>query len=365
MAGVYLHIPFCRKKCAYCDFVSFPLAQDVQQRYAQAVVQEICRRAPQMRRIAFETLFVGGGTPSVLDLALLAQMVEALQTHLTLGRTEWTIEANPESITAQKLDAWREMGFNRISIGVQSFCDAQLQAVGRLHDAQTARRAVCLAQASGFERTSVDLICGLPGQDEASLLQSVTCAAQLGVGHVSVYQLQLEEATPLTAAVRAGRVQVPDDDQTAQMMDRAIALLARLGYGRYEVSNFAKPGQECRHNQGYWRRSPYAGFGLAAHSFLDGRRIANTSELAAYLAGDTCQSVQTLTPRDAHEETLMLSLRTREGVPAAALSQTERTRADDFVEKGLLFFRQDAYCATLRGYEVLNSLIVALLDDIQ
>jgi len=364
MAGIYLHIPFCAKKCDYCDFVSFPgCGRDQQAAYVRAMIREIRQRSEKLRSWIFDTLFVGGGTPSVLETDLLKEVIEAVRAHLSVRTVEWTIEANPESTSAEKLKCWRDLGFNRISFGVQSFDDAQLRAVGRLHDSARAKAAVREAFACGFERVSVDLICALPGQTQPTLMESIDAANELGVSHISLYQLQLEENTPLTKRVLRGITQVPDEDLTADLMAAAVDRLEALGFLRYEVSNFAKPGQESLHNLGYWKRTPYVGFGLAAHSFEDPLRIGNTENMAEYLAGRWQLSCEAVDEIGAKEEKIMLGLRIRDGVKIADLSKRAQEKARYFEKMGLLEEKNGAFCATKRGYEVLNSLIVELMEE--
>jgi len=263
MLGLYLHLPFCATHCTYCPFaISTDLA--LQNDYTAAMLREI-RAAPPSR---VDTIYLGGGTPSRTALENLAQVFAALRERFTIELgAEITLEANPEDVTGEALRAWRELGVNRLSVGVQSFHDAELAAIGRIHDRARAIDAVQLIVASGV-RASLDLILGLPQQTAQSFRETLDTAIALGAGHLSLYMLDLEERTPLEVQVARGRVVLPEDDLVADLYVEAVQRLGAAGLRQYEISNFARPGDESRHNLRYWHRAEYHGFGMGAHSFL-------------------------------------------------------------------------------------------------
>ncbi|MDD5627726.1 MAG: radical SAM family heme chaperone HemW [Elusimicrobia bacterium] len=267
--GLYVHIPFCSGKCAYCDFTSFPGRAGDIPRYLAALEAEAALRGPLP---AVETLYIGGGTPSELGAAQIAELFA----RLPQGRyAEVTFEANPESLDRDRLAALRRAGVTRLSLGFQSLDDTVLRRAGRRHSAEAARTAFRLARAGGDWSLSLDLICGLPGQDFS---RDLAAALALAPDHLSVYGLDLHEGTPLA---RSGFV--PDEDRGREMLELAIDRIAAAGLEHYEISNFAKPGHESRHNLNYWGAGEYVGLGCAAASHLDGERSRNTADLGEYL----------------------------------------------------------------------------------
>ena len=367
MAGIYVHIPFCRKKCLYCDFVSFPACGEgdffIMNDYAAALENEMAARRESVSRIIFDTVFFGGGTPSFLEGDCFARIVNDIRKNFIIAKhAEFTIEANPESLTLAKAAQWLESGVNRISIGVQSFDNGELEIIGRVHDGDMAKNAVAIAKAAGFQSISLDLICGLPNQTIESLIKNIDTAAQLQVQHVSCYQLQVEENTPLCAQVKSGHLAVPSDDAYADMMNAAAKRLEHHGYQRYEVSNFAKQGFGCRHNMNYWQRGEYIGLGVAAHSLLCGVRMANTESLGKYLRGNWEDGRELLSAYDIETEQVMLSLRTSAGIDIKSLSDEQVSRAVSLAARGLLSEAEGRFFATDRGFEVLNSVILFLLE---
>ncbi len=269
--ALYIHIPFCKKRCSYCDFSTEAIARDddAVQSYVERLVVELFRvsRAGELSQV--ESVYIGGGTPTHLGLSKLSGLLYALSLSMSLSpeRCEVTMEANPESLTDRIVcDAWA-MGVNRLSIGVQSFDDGVLQTLGRAHDAEGALRAIETAKLR-FQNVSCDLMCGIPGQSEASLRRSVEAAVEAGVSHVSVYPLSVERGTPLARSIEAGMMVESDDDEQADHMRAAEELLVSAGFHRYEVASYAKPGFECRHNRAYWTGAPYLGLGSSAVSML-------------------------------------------------------------------------------------------------
>lgn len=333
MLGLYLHLPFCATHCTYCPFaISTDLT--LQGEYTEAMVREIAKRSAERGAQSAEaggasalgalssalrecdTLYFGGGTPSRTALANLARIFAALREHFEFAPDlEITLEANPEDVTGEAVQAWRELGVNRLSVGVQSFQDAELAAIGRIHDRARALEAVRTIVASGM-RASLDLILGLPQQTAASFRETLDTAVDLGAGHLSLYMLDLEERTPLEVQVARGRVALPEDDLVADLYVEAVARLEAAGLHQYEISNFARAGEESRHNLRYWRRAEYLGFGMGAHSFVGDERFANTRDIRRYieLSPNARDFSETLGPEEVRRERIFLALRQAAGV---------------------------------------------------
>jgi putative oxygen-independent coproporphyrinogen III oxidase len=305
MAGLYVHIPFCVSKCSYCDFYSLPGQLDNLNAYIEAV----CREAVSYGKMSFTTLFIGGGTPSLLGAEGLARLMRGLKANYNLENLrETTLEANPESLSSAFLNCALGWGFNRISIGVQSLNDIELTKVGRVHNATQAVQALESARRAGFRNISADVILGLPGQDPQSLNTTLETLIGLELDLLSLYCLALEPHTPLALNPPAD---LPSDDVQADFYAEAVQLLERRGYRHYEISNFARPGYECRHNLNYWRAGDYVGLGPAAASHLKGSRYKNKADLAAYLSdpGGQREDVEKLNRSEKAGEETVLRLR--------------------------------------------------------
>ncbi len=330
MAGLYIHIPYCKRKCRYCDFVSFAGRDDFLA-YTAALITEMRLYSPMMRGRDFDTVFIGGGTPSMLPAGLIGRIIgEARQCFSVAPDAEITVECNPESVTGIKLLEYSNAGVNRLSIGMQSADDKVLSAIGRIHTAEQFVSAFDLAREAGFYNINVDIMHGLPCQDIDSYLASIRLAAELGAEHISSYSLILEAGTPLYDDVMAGKVILPDEDETADMEDAGFELLASLGYERYEISNFAKPGFRCRHNLNYWNNGDYLGLGVNAHSALhiNGKwvRFANKATVGEYmgdLGGGRLPVAETEEVGREEEmfECIMMGLRKTDGVDRAEFEE--------------------------------------------
>lgn len=326
MAGLYIHIPFCRRKCAYCDFVSFADRVDFLP-YTAALITEMRLYSPLIKEKTFDTVFIGGGTPSLLPAGLISRIMdEARECFDIADDAEITIECNPESIDEIKLNEYKAAGVNRLSIGMQSSDDNVLAAIGRIHDRAKFLSAYALAENAGFTNINIDIMHGLPMQSVESYLDSVRLAAELGVQHISSYSLILEEHTRLYNEVVSGKITLPDEDDTADMQDVGIELLESLGYKRYEISNFAKEGFECRHNINYWNNGDYLGLGVNAHSAMHLRdkwvRFRNHETIEEYvkLLGENklpLAETQEVEREDEMFECIMMGLRKIEGVSRA------------------------------------------------
>ncbi len=338
--GLYIHVPFCHARCGYCDFVTFTGKEARIDGYVENLVKEMelfVRSEPAVGP-SVSTIFFGGGTPSILEREHLETLFAALKTNFSpLTTLETTLEANPESVTAEKAAAWRSVGINRISLGLQAMDDALLKAMGRLHDVAQFMRAYNDLRKAGFDNLNIDLIYGFPGQSLEAWKQTVTRSADLAPEHLALYSLLVEEHTPFAVAGVT-----TDNDLQAQMYEWARHYLRGKGYPQYEVSNFARPDRECRHNLLYWRAQDYAGLGVGAVGSIQGVRWQNYKTLDLYErairdARLPRASVEQLDPATRRFERLMLGLRLREGMPwSDDLAPTWRVQRDRLASEGLL-----------------------------
>ncbi len=320
--SVYLHIPFCEVKCGYCDFFSVPRGFedfDLQKEYVDALIREIHERSGEFSGRPVLSVFFGGGTPSLLAPELLEKIFDALARHFSWSpETEITLETNPKTVSLEKLKAFRSLGVNRVSIGVQSFQDRFLKTLGRIHDGNDARRTVHDAREAGFANVSCDLIFALPGQTFADWENDLKTAIGLGTDHLSAYHLTIEANTPFETLHRQNRLALPSEDDGVRMLTWTREALAAAGLPAYEISNFARPGFECVHNRNYWRYGEYAGFGTGAAGFLrsegGGIRRHNVRNLKKYLDREILDFEDRIDRRTAMGEFCMLGLRTREGI---------------------------------------------------
>ena len=357
--ALYIHMPFCVRKCAYCDFISYPGKTDRIPAYLDQLTEEMRRAARRWGPMTADTLFVGGGTPSLLSGDQMKRLMADTRRFFAVAPDpEITVEANPGTIDAAKLTAFREAGVNRLSIGVQSFDDGLLRALGRIHTAREAEEAVIMAASAGFDNISLDLMYALPGQTTAQWMATLDAALRLPVKHISCYSLIVEDGTPMKAMAEAHPALFPTEETAVAMQHDAARRLADSGFMRYEISNYALPGYESRHNLVYWRRGDYLGLGCAAHSLMNGARFANTASLDAYLSGEGAGAPEMLTARDVFEETVMLGLRTREGVEAALLPGDKLSR---LTAAGLMRVEDGRAMVTQAGADVLNAVILELI----
>ena len=317
-AEIYVHIPFCVKKCDYCDFVSFACDRDTQEAYFKALSNQIDSVKETVGNTPIVSCFFGGGTPTVPDKRLLIGLLCKLkQTFNFVPDAEITMEANPNSATFDKLRAYREAGINRLSIGLQSANNTELKCLSRLHTYEEFLETYRDARLAGFDNINVDIMSALPGQTLESYRETLKRVCELNPEHISAYSLIIEEGTPFFDRYADGKG-LPDEDTEREMYYLTKRFFHEYGYERYEISNYSKAGLECRHNLGYWRRVPYYGFGIAAASFYDGKRYQTHSDLKRFISGDFTAEKEELTKDDAMAEFMFLGLRLVSGVTRKA-----------------------------------------------
>lgn len=312
--GIYIHIPFCMQKCLYCDFASFAGKSKLMHQYALTLADEIRRRAGEMPISKRATVFFGGGTPSLLPIDDLKMIINVLkETELWREPAEVTMEMNPGTVDFAKLCQYREMGIDRVSFGVQSLNDNELKTIGRLHTASEALKVIEQASKAGFERISADLIYGLPSQTLATFKDTLATIVDSAISHLSVYGLTVEEETQLAAMLAKGSLVLPSEEEAEMMYDHNIRYLEEHGLYRYEISNFARAGQESLHNLVYWHYLPYYGFGSSACSYNGKQRMTNVADIESYIRG-AVPNIEQLPARTSLAEFMFLGLRTTEGI---------------------------------------------------
>lgn len=375
--GVYVHIPFCRKKCFYCDFPSYAGREGDREEYTRALCREIRSQGSSYRLRWGDpaTIYIGGGTPTSLPPQCMRDILNALsETFPPSEGREFTVECNPGTVDEVYFQILREGAVNRLSFGVQSFNDRLLRAIGRIHTAEEAVAAVRAARKAGFTNISLDLMYGLPGQTMADLEQSVQQALELAPQHLSIYGLQIEEHTVFWDRRERGELRLPDDEEAERMYDYMISVLPAHGYARYEISNFARPGFASRHNLSYWQDVPYLGLGVAAHSYLDGRRWESEEDLSRYIE-QAAQGIRPVHPEEemtdavAMEEFCFLALRTTAGISRRRFAEKfgqelERVYEGpirEMAQKGLLAEAGDSVHLTELGMKFGNLVFEAFL----
>ncbi len=362
MAGLYIHIPFCKSRCKYCDFFS-TTQLDKRAQYVEALLAEWHDRQQELTE-EIHTIYIGGGTPSTLETNDLKRIIDSCinSPHSLIIPTECTIEANPGDITTEKVSAWRAMGINRLSIGIQTFDDNLLQLIGRRHTATQAKQAVSIAQNAGFDNISIDLMYALPSQTMKQWQKDISTALQLDIQHISTYGLIYEEDTLLTRMLTQGKIEAIDEEIELQMYDFLVQQLTNNGFKHYEVSNFARDGKESKHNSNYWNDTPYIGLGAGAHSYNCARRQWNINDINTYIRQSLTHTLQpeieTLSEEQRHIEHIMLALRTSKGV---AKNQIRMDKAYPYIQQGMLTEHDNQLIATTRGFHILNRIIEDLI----
>ena len=377
--GVYVHIPFCRQKCLYCDFNSHAgFGAEVMAKYAAAVCKEIAGRRKDVPVNDNASIYFGGGTPSLLAAEAIKEITDALKKYgWWKNPCEASIEANPGTVDLPKLKALRHLGFDRISFGVQSLNDAELKAIGRVHNAAEALEAIELAKQAGFKRINADVIYGLPGQTMASLKETLTRLCSTGIEHLSVYGLIVEEGTPLQKMTEAGKIILPDEDEAADMYEFVQEFLKTHGFERYEISNYARGKAYSRHNLVYWHYYPYAAFGAGACGFSGSARFTAAAKVQDYIqltqSGGQLYDKEELPVPVQFEEFMFMNLRKKSGVNLSEAKQRfgidvmEKYGAEmkPYIEHNLLSFDKERQkiCLTEAGMEVGNRIFEIFVTD--
>ena len=379
---LYVHIPFCVRKCEYCDFLSAPAGADTQQEYVRNLLLEIEQKGVRCTDYEVTTIFFGGGTPSILKAGWIADILDVIHRNFKVRKdAEITIECNPGTLTFEKLSIYKSAGINRISVGLQSASDAELRELGRIHTYEDFLRSYDLIRKKGFSNVNIDLMAALPGQTLKSYEQTLRRVLALKLEHISAYSLIIEEGTPFYEKYEADELlrekgekpqMLPSEETERLMYERTKELLLEHGYERYEISNYARRGYACRHNIGYWRRENYLGFGLGSASLLENERFHNTTDLTDYLGGDyLAYEQEKLDKKSQMEEFMFLGLRMTEGISTECFRQTfglpvelvygpvlEQQIADRLLRKedGRIFL-------TERGLDVSNYVMAQFLLD--
>lgn len=380
---LYLHIPFCVRKCAYCSFVSFPAAAEKKDAYVASLLREAELRQSEADG-PVETVYIGGGTPSLLSPSQLRRLIAGLREYYEIRPdAELSMESNPGTLTAAFLDTAVSAGVNRLSLGMQAYQPEILQFLGRFHSFEEVSRSVSMARAAGLNNLNLDLIFGIPGQTLSDWNETLDAALSLSPDHLSAYGLIPEEGTPLQRRLDAGEAMLPDPDIEREMYDLAIRKLRAAGLEQYEISNFARKGFECRHNIGYWTQVPYLGLGLSAASMriqeqtglgLTCLRTANPSDLAAYQemirSGIHSAAIrETISPEEARFETMMLSLRMNRGISesrflalhSVSIDAVYGEKLEEMRKKGLMRHENGAWSLTRKGMDIQNAVLVELM----
>lgn len=407
---LYIHIPFCARKCSYCDFLSFAAPERVYREYMDKLIEEICGQGPNFQEYRVSTIFVGGGTPSILPADLIMELFATLSENFDIALdAEVTLEANPGTLTMEKLEVYRQSGINRLSIGLQSADDKELKYLGRIHSYDSFLKSYQRARQAGFKNINVDLMSALPGQDVHSWKTTLKKVMMLKPEHISAYSLIIEEGTPFferfgepeckkgllsggqqenskkpetasEVAVRAAVMtlpDLPDEDTDREMYHLTKEMMAAQGYERYEISNYAKKGYECRHNTGYWTGVEYLGLGLGASSYTYGYRYHNTEDLQEYLSlnlyegGAAARDIEELSLEDKMEEFMFVGLRMMKGVSGSEFLERFGLNMwnvyGDVLKKleqqGLIEVEAPMVRLTERGIDVSNVVLSEFLID--
>lgn len=387
LISLYVHIPFCLRKCRYCDFLSAPQTDIDRERYVKALIREIKTQKDCPAGRPVDTVFFGGGTPSVLSADQIGRIIDALrEVFLILPDAEVSLETNPGTADFEKLSAFKEAGINRLSMGVQSMHDEELHLLGRIHTAEQALEAFKTARAAGFDNINIDLMSALPGQTFDSWADSLRQAVEWRPEHISAYSLIIEPGTPFSALYEAGELPpLPDEETDRKMYHYTREYLAQHGYGRYEISNYALKGRECRHNSGYWTGHPYLGFGIGAASYVNGARFSNITDFETYsvemekagipaeieqVYGKVRTEIHSLTEQEKMEEFMFLGLRMTAGVKTSDFASRFGKSLDEVygdvirrhLAQGLLQRTPEGFCLTERGTDVSNYVMADYLQ---
>lgn len=375
--GLYIHIPFCRQKCLYCDFPSFAGKEALFSAYTEALCRELAESAEELAAYGIKSVFMGGGTPTVLPVPLLERIMETVFAccHV-LPEAEITIEANPGTLDGEICQRLKKMGFNRISMGLQAWQEELLRRLGRIHDRRQFLENLENARKAGFDNINTDLMFALPGQTLEQWRETLEAVISLGVEHISAYSLIIEEGTPFYDFYAQGRYRETDEETDRAMYRMAVELLETADYHQYEISNFAKEGKESRHNQIYWLDEPYRGFGMGAHSYWQGKRFHNPLSLEGYLrkaqAGEALwEEVEAISEAEEMSEFMFLGLRMTKGIEkdrflrrfGRTLEEVYGPAVEKMKAEGLLEEAEGWLRLTARGVDVSNHVFVEFLPE--
>lgn len=370
---LYIHIPFCVKKCAYCDFLSGPSDMETRETYIELLSKEIRLAKDKAKEYEISTIFFGGGTPSILTGEQLERIMKAIRETFTIRKdVEITLEMNPGTVTEEKLSSYKKSGINRLSIGLQSVHDEELRLLGRIHSYEQFLETFHAARAAGYSNINVDLISAIPGQTVESWKETLQTILTLNPEHISAYSLIIEEGTPFYEKYgegMEGEKELPDEEAEREIYWQTKKLMEEAGYHRYEISNYAKNGFECRHNVGYWNRTPYLGFGIGAASLFEECRFTNPDKVEDWGNCLETKEAQALSMEEQMEEFMFLGLRMMQGVSKAefekkfgvAMEEIYKNQIFDLQKKGLLKEMGDNICLTEKGIDVSNAVFVEFL----
>lgn len=369
--GIYIHVPFCAKKCKYCNFNSYENALNLIDEYLLALTDEIKDYKDVADDAVVTTIFIGGGTPSLLQNGAVTTILNTIKNTYNVSKSaEITIEANPNSITLDKAYEWKQAGVNRVSVGLQTCKNNLLKVIGRIHNKADYVKAMQTLRTAGFDNINTDIMIGLPAQKQSDVKTTLSQVVRLGSAHVSAYCLILEEGTQLFDEVASGIVKLPKEEKTLAMYDFVFKYLEKHGLYRYEVSNFARPGRECRHNINCWDMKEYLGFGAGAHSYYDGVRYSNYDKIGDYIKGvrdgSAVETREKLTKAEQLEETIMLGLRKTDGINLNYIKKhfgidlrlTKHDILDKYERMGLVKLEINNLVVTPQGMHVLNKIIL-------
>lgn len=373
MAGIYIHIPFCKKRCIYCDFYS-TTDNRLNASYIDTLCKEFTTRLHEVGKDNISTIYIGGGTPSQLSIEQLSRLINFIKSSIDVNKIEeFTIEVNPDDVTFEYIQACYSLGINRISMGIQSFVDSELQVINRRHNAKQAHDAVALIKQAGITNISIDLIYGLPLQTTDSWLYSIKNAIKLDVPHISCYNLSYEEGTTLYNMREKGEIVECSEDDCVEMYETLISELKKAGYEHYEISNFAKKGYYSRHNSNYWNLTPYLGLGASAHSFDGKTRRYNPASIHDYMKKVTDNGIayeeEEETVFEQYNEYIMINLRTMWGINLNNVQELFGSELRDhlikfsrkFISRGELKESNDTICLTEKGIMISDYIIRTLM----
>lgn len=363
--GIYIHIPFCIKKCIYCDFTSFPDKYDLQERYIQKILEEIENEKSIFENYNVTTIYIGGGTPSSIESKYIIQILDKIKKYVDIKNVEITIELNPGTVTKQKMLDYKKADINRISIGLQSTQNHLLKTIGRIHTYEDFIKTYELAKQVGFENINVDLMIGLPNQTIQDIKSTLQEIMKLKLQHISVYSLIIEPDTELEELIENGKLTIPSDEEERKQYQYVKNILELEGYIHYEISNFSLPGKQSKHNTNCWEQKEYIGFGLAAHSYIDKKRFSNTNDMDEYLNNDYIQIKilqENQTQEEQEKEYMLLGLRKLEGVQIQKFKQKFgknplyifRNEIEELTDEGLLEVELDNIKLTRKGLDFAN-----------